>query len=123
VTELSGLTQAITEQLRTYTEDFKKEVQKASNEIAKELVKDLNRDSPKKTGDYEKGWRIKKKGKLKNVVHNKTDYQLTHLLEKGHAIKRGGRVIGKSDPIIHIAQNEEKAINKFYEAIERAIRQ
>lgn len=120
--EVDQLSQTIMNSLRQYTDEFQKEIAKASSEIAKGLVQDLKRESPEKTGDYQKGWRIKKKGKLKNIVHNKTDYQLTHLLEKGHALKRGGRVVGKSPEIVHIAPNEEKAVNQFIDAVERAVK-
>ena len=60
------------------------------------------------TGDYRKGWRAKKvNGKW--VVHNATDYQLTHLLEKGHALVNGGRA--KAYP--HIKPVEQELIEEF----------
>ena len=66
------------------------------------------------TGDYRKGWRAKKvNGKW--VVHNATDYQLTHLLEKGHALANGGRA--KAYP--HIKPVEQELIEEF----EREIRE
>lgn len=66
------------------------------------------------TGDYRKGWRAKKvNGKW--IVHNATDYQLTHLLEKGHALANGGR--SKAYP--HIKLVEQELIEEF----EREIRE
>ena len=66
------------------------------------------------TGDYRKGWRAKKvNGKW--IVHNATDYQLTHLLEKGHALANGGR--SKAYP--HIKPVEQELIEEF----EREIRE
>jgi hypothetical protein len=53
------------------------------------------------------------------LVHNKTDYQLTHLLEHGHAKRNGGRVA----PKIHIRPNEEKAVKEFEKRIKGAIQQ
>lgn len=60
------------------------------------------------TGDYKKGWSRKitrKRLYTEATVYNKTEGQLTHLLEFGHVLKRGGRLIGKGwvDAIPHIA--------------------
>lgn len=118
MTEINNLANEIAEQVKLYTREVKEEIETAKQEVSKELVQDLKRDSPEKTGSYRKGWKIKKE-KRSNKIHNSTDYQLTHLLEKGHAKRNGGRVAAK----IHIAPNEEKAIREFLDRIERAIEQ
>lgn len=86
--------------------------------IAKKL---LQEKSPKRTGHYAKGWAYTKqtvKGKVASVVvHNKTDYQLTHLLEYGHAKRGGGRVRA----IPHIKPVEEQIQEEFPDALARAI--
>ena len=116
--EIHNVANEIAKLVRQYTREVKEECEKAKEEVSKELVADIKRDAPKKTGDYQKGWTVKKgKGRKPALVHNKTDYQLTHLLEHGHAKKNGGRVQAK----IHIAPNEEKAIREFTDRIERAI--
>ena len=53
------------------------------------------------------------------IIHNRTDYQLTHLLEKGHILKRGGRTLGRVPAKVHIAPVEERAIKNLEEAIEK----
>jgi hypothetical protein len=115
--EIDDITKAITQHLRQYTSDIEDELAQASNEITKDGIKQLKRKSPRRTGKYAKGWTRKKQGEG-YVVHNKV-YQLTHLLEHGHAKKDGGRVAGKS----HIRPVEEKMVKKFEERIERVIKQ
>ena len=52
------------------------------------------------------------------VVHSKNRYQLTHLLENGHAKRGGGRV----REIPHIGPAEEIGIRELEERIERALK-
>ena len=47
----------------------------------------------------------KRKNKFGKVIHNKTHYQLAHLLENGHALWQGGR----AQAFEHIAPIAEKA--------------
>lgn len=107
----------IINQLQRYSRQVEEEVEELSKETAKALVQELKRTSPKKSGDYKKGWRSKKVGR-KYVVFNKTEYRLTHLLEHGHAKRGGGRVEAK----VHIAPAEERAISTFLSEVERVIR-
>ena len=92
-------------------------LEEAKIEVAKETVKELKSTSPKKTGGYAKGWARKKVGTAQ-VVHNSTNYQLTHLLENGHANRDGGRTPGRP----HIAPAEQKAIDEFEKRVEKVIR-
>ena len=71
---------------------------------------------------YNADWEVRKeKGKIKHgmlaIVHNKKHYQLTHLLEKGHAKVNGGRT--RAFP--HIAPVEERAEHLLIENIKRGI--
>lgn len=76
---------------------------KTKADLARQATTELKTTSPVgNRGRYIKGWRHKKVGK-RRVVYNKTDYQLTHLLEKGHA-KRGG---GRTRAIPHIKPVEQ----------------
>lgn len=108
----------IMRELQRYTNLVEEELEVAKKEVSDELVQVLKETSPEDTGDYRKGWRTKKVGNT-YVTHNKTDYQLTHLLEKGHAKVGGGRVEAK----VHIAPAEEKAIEDFLDKVEQAIKQ
>ena len=51
------------------------------------------------------------------VVHNKNAWQLTHLLEYGHATRDGGRYEG----IKHIEPNEKETIQSIAKMVEEVI--
>lgn len=119
VTNINDLSREIMQQLERYAANVQDEIEVASKEETQNIVRELKGNpSPKLTGSYRKGWRMKKIGKSKYVAYNKTDYQLTHLLEHGHAKRNGGRV----EAVVHIRPAEETAVNNFLERIEGAIR-
>lgn len=95
--------------LTQYSQEIADEIKEAVDEVAAETVEIIKKGAPVRTGKYKKGWTKKKayesSRSKRNTVHNKTSYQLTHLLEHGHASKYGGRVRG----IPHIAIAEEEA--------------
>lgn len=86
------------------------------NDVAKETVKELKATSPCRPqgGEYKKKWAYKKlredSVRSQVVIYvKKPEYRLTHLLEKGHAKRGGGRV----DARPHIKKAEEKAIKSI----------
>ncbi len=90
---ITALTDNIANQLGIYARETKEKIDERSLIIAKKAIKMLEEKSPKKTGEYAKSWRISKdQGKI--VIYNKCG-SLTHLLEKGHAKRGGGRVSEK----------------------------
>lgn len=117
MTEINGVAQEIMKQLNAYKYKVKDEIEEAKQVTAKDMVAELKQTSPERRPSYKKGWRIKRTSKAL-IVHNATDYQLTHLLEYGHPVKGGGR---STDEKPHIRPAEEKGIRKFLEKIERAI--
>ena len=102
-------------------------VQRGVLDTAEEAVKELRVADPPESGDYSKwsknynkGWTIKasKRGKKTDaIVHNKTKYRLTHLLEKGHAKVNGGRT--RAFP--HIAPVADKSEKWLVENIKKGI--
>lgn len=95
-------------------------IEEASKEVAKQTVEELKQTSPKRTGKYAKSWRSKPmtltRGTVSYVVHN-TQGQLSHLLERGHALRSGGRT--RAFP--HIKPAEETAIKAFEKKITEII--
>lgn len=99
------------------TDVMKDCVKKAGNTVRKET----QANAPVKSKRYQKSWAVKKQKESSNalevVVHSRNRYQLTHLLEKGHAKRGGGRVCA----ISHIAPAEEKGIRELEEGIRRGL--
>ena len=99
------------------TETVKKAVKKAGNKVKKEI----QNNAPEDTRKYKKSFTVTKRKETSNslelTVHSKNKYQLTHLLEKGHAKRGGGRV----DAQPHIAPAEQEGIRLLTEEIERGL--
>mgnify|MGYP003489607662 CR=1 FL=1 len=121
MSSVDDISKEINRLLKEYTDGVGEEVAEIAEKVAKDAAKKLKATSPKQDvkggGDYAKGWRAKKVG-TEWVVPNATDYQLTHLLEKGHAKVGGGRVA----PVVHIAPVEQQMINEYTNGVEEAIR-
>jgi len=93
-----GFAEAINEMLEDCRVDNEEALKANITDACKDGRSYLRTNSPKRTGDYAKGWSYKVDedvpGSYTGHVYNKTKYQLTHLLEKGHAKRNGGRVDG-----------------------------
>ena len=115
------LSKEIVKALENYTDDISEVVEDVANKIGKEAVEEIKQKSPKKRGNYARGWTLKKdksgKSRYSVKIHNKTDYQLTHLLEFGHATKNGGRT--KAMP--HIRPVEQKYIEEYEKELKRKL--
>lgn len=110
---IDKMANAIIDSLDVYSEELGKGVDNLAKKVATECKKQVASTSPKKTGSYSQGWAVKKQGN-NYVVYNKTDYQLTHLLEKGHLNRDGSRTPAK----VHIKPAEQKAIADFEAGLE-----
>lgn len=112
--------------LNDYQEDIYEEVVETTDKITKEARDALKRTSPKekkpRKDQYYKGWSVKigNKGnkKYQKVIWNRTNYQLTHLLEFGH-VKSDGT--GWVEPRPHIRKVEETYGIKFVDSLEKKI--
>lgn len=112
----------ITKMLDNYSTEVQEEIERIIDENSKKAQTDLQNERSTyqvRTGKYNKGWKVKKsKGRnyVNCVVYN-TQYQLTHLLEKGHVTRNGG----KTRAFPHIAPVNDRVQNLVVEEIERAI--
>lgn len=107
--------------LAEYSDSVTEVIKKAVDDVSKSTALELKNTSPKRTGTYAKDWAAKQayedRRSKRKTVYNKKHYQLTHLLEFGHAKRNGGRVPAKP----HIKAAEEKAAQEFEAAIRKGI--
>lgn len=119
--KIDSLSAEVMKELRKYADVTTEKVKDATEKAAKTVKDEIKENAPSNTGKYSKSWTIKKAKEtstsLELVVHSKNKYQLTHLLEFGHAKRGGGRVAARP----HIASAEEKSIKVFEEEIKEAI--
>ena len=108
------LAEEILRRLEEHTEEVEDALDRTKNDLAKEAVAELKATSPKDHGEYAGSWTRRKRG-TKIIVHNRKHYQLTHLLEKGHALWQGGRSPAK----VHIAPVEKKVQREAISKLKR----
>lgn len=125
----SELSATISGQFGTLSKELIDRANKAAEKAATETVAELKSTSPvrktstnstarKKPGTYAKGWKKKKDATALGIVGytiSNTHYQLTHLLEFGHALRQGGRAAAKP----HIAAAEKNAEMRFFNELYR----
>lgn len=110
--KIGRLTDEIVRELKQYSQVVSVEVEEIADELTKEAVQRIKDNIYKakliNTGAYVRGW-TRKKVPGGYVIHNRNRYQLTHLLEHGHAMANGGRTAG----VPHIGPVEEWIVNEF----------
>ena len=118
---VSDLARAVNEAMSEYRDLTEQALKSAVTEVAKETKDIAKENSPSLSGRYKKGWATKKttdaSGQISVTVYNRVRPGLTHLLEKGHAKRGGGRVSG----IPHIAPAEEHAVSELEARIRREL--
>lgn len=103
--------------------DMAFEISEASARTAgRQATSELKATSPVGAkGTYARGWSHKalRQGVLgyTEIIYNRTDYQLTHLLEKPHPVNGPGKYPTYTDHTGKIAEVERKYGVKFYEGV------
>ena len=110
--------------LLEYSDDVLEVVDEVTKKVGEmvmdEIKSHISFNEP--SGDYVKSFSLKsdktrtKRTRIWHVL--KPHYRLTHLLEKGHALKNGGR----SRAFPHIKYGEELATRKYPEMLKEAIK-
>lgn len=113
---------AVLDAMKDYGDKVAEISEQAAKTAARGAVKQLKGSAPT-GGSYASGWshKAQKNGvtKYSETVYNRTDYQLTHLLEKPHSTgpHRGGHYPKRVDYTGTIASAEEEYNNKFMEEV------
>lgn len=123
------LTKTVNALFVSYGQDVNEVLYDSMQNVADEAVKELKSvnkfaSDGHPTGEYSKSWdKVEQQtSRLAKsvIVYNEEHYRLTHLLENGHALKRGGRTIGSVKAYPHIYPVEQKVVKDFErEVIER----
>lgn len=114
---IDALGAEIAKLMEGYASEVAAETKAEAKAVAKEAVKELKQTSPEgpgsRKGHYKDGWASKVEREnavsINIKVYNRKKPGLTHLLEKGHAKRGGGRVSG----IPHIAPAEQRAAEDY----------
>ncbi len=120
-TGVNSMADDIMKGLLEYADASSEMIKKAVKETGETVKEDISAHAPKRTGKYKKSFTVTKLDEnsagMTVAVHSKNRYQLTHLLEKGHA-KRGG---GRAAAIPHIEPAEQRGIKQLREMVERGL--
>ena len=115
--------------LEKYFNDINDDIDRETIKMANEGMQDLRNESNTykiRTGKYNKGWRFKttkKYGSIECEIYNATHYQLTHLLENGHAkVNRHGVHKGYTKKYPHITPVSIKISDEYEREVETIIR-
>lgn len=119
------LSKAVAYVLHEYEESVIETVQRVTNELAKEGVNRVKASSPvnpqgTKRGAYKSGWlkkvTVNRMG-ASAIIYNGKFPGLVHLLEKGHALRQGGRAPAQE----HVAPVQEWMSQELETRLKEAI--
>lgn len=111
--DIDELAKEIAEELESGMDEITAETMEIAKSTAEECCEALKRESPKDTGDYARGWVVRKSGQG-YVVYNKNKPSIEMPLEHGHIAlkgKKAGQRVGKRAHIYRIA---DRYRNMFY---------
>ena len=117
-TKPKNLGDEIADRISQYNDEVEEEIQEEIRDTAKKTRNEIRENAPERTGEYKQGWSFRKTGRganYKYTVYNREHWQLTHLLEYGHAARDGSRVPAYP----HV----EPAVKQYVEPITERIEQ
>lgn len=115
----------ITNAVKDYTEDVAKGIEKEVSNTAKLVLAETKALAPVDSGDYQKGFAIKKEkkqGEIVATIYNKTQPGLVHILELGHVIKNQYDTYDHTDARPHLVPAYDRFIGTMVNNIEGIIK-
>ena len=126
--DYNSLSEEIQNQLKSFGTALNREINEGLKEVAEKTAETLRQGGPynERSGKYTRDWAVKLRSRSYSsvtmteeyTVYNKKNYQLTHLLEKGHVSRNGSRV----RPFEHIKPAEELAEQMAISEVNKAVR-
>ena len=129
---------ALSDTLQLYSDRLTREVKDAVSDAGNYALREVRAIAPTGKGKSRRRGKSRAHGKYRKSlelsvvkddifsrevkIYSKTEYQLVHLLEKGHNIVRGGKVVGQTSPHPHMKVVELRAQSKLNHDVERIIK-
>ena len=132
-TGIKGFQTAIVDQLQFWSADIQYGVCALVDEKAEKLKDLIQENAPerkrkkikkRRKGKYKRSWKVKitsdRFSYYEATVHASGDeYRLTHLLEKSHASRNGGRVAAR----VHIKPARDQIEKEYLEGVKNIVKQ
>lgn len=119
---IEGFADAVSKELTEYVNSTSTEVKSAVKKVGDSVKEQIRTTAPKDTGRYAKSWDVRNvketSTSLEVSVYSGKHYQLTHLLEFGHAKRGGGRT--KAQP--HIEPAEKAGFDLLLKEVEKGVK-
>lgn len=122
--KIDDLAKAVQGELDAFVGMIPSAFAEAGKAAGKKAAKNLRSSSPKKTGEYSKGWKVKTtttRTGATTTVYNGRKPTLTHLLEYGHPIVSGGRIVGQAKAFPHLADAQSQANADFVDELQKRL--
>lgn len=119
---------ALNDVLVNYTADVRKIVKSNVDKSMTKLVKASKDKANERTGKFKKHIASKVTSQSA-TAYSKTwyvsggQYRLTHLLEKGHQLRQGGRTVGQTKGSFFLSRSISEVIPEFIKNIEKDLKQ
>jgi hypothetical protein len=123
--KVSNLSKAIAEEVKIYTDEVTKAVDKKLDETAEQVLTEVKSNHPyeDRDGEYSNGFAITKEergfGESVRIIWNKEHYRRVHLLEFGH-VDRSGENRVPAYP--HLVPAYDKYVPKMAREIRKVIK-